>query len=125
MRGMGEGALPGQPAFELSVTALGDVRVVTLSGELDIDTMGEVSDALATANGLATTVVDLRELTFIDSSGVSGLMSAARRATEAGAWMCCVPGPPSVQRVFELTGVDTVLDWVDDPASAAAGPPAD
>ncbi len=122
---MGEGALPGRPEFELDVSALGGVRVVTLSGELDIDTMGEVNDALATANGLATTVVDLRALTFIDSSGVSGLLSAARRAQEAGTWMCCVPGPPSVQRVFELTGVDTVLDWVDDPAAAADGRPED
>jgi anti-anti-sigma factor len=125
MPGMGEGALPGQPAFELSVSAVGGVRVVTLSGELDIDTMGEVNDALAIANGLSTTVVDLRELTFIDSSGVSGLLAAARRAREGGTWICCVPGPPSVQRVFELTGVDTVIDWVDEPAAAAGGPPED
>jgi hypothetical protein len=31
----------------------------------------------------------------------------------------CVPGPPSIRRVFELTGVDTVVEWVDDPGEVA------
>lgn len=112
---MNNGMLPQRPEFEVTVSAEGGVRVVAVSGELDLDTMGELNEALATDNGLATTVVDLRGLTFIDSSGVSGVMAAARRARDAGARLVCVPGPPSIQRVFQLTGVDTVLEWVDGP----------
>jgi anti-anti-sigma factor len=82
--------------------------------------MGELNEVLADDNGLlTTTVVDLRGLTFIDSSGVSGVLAAARRARDAGSRLVCVPGPPSIRRVFELTGVDTVVEWVDDPREAA------
>ena len=112
---MNNGVLPQRPEFELSVSIDAGVRIVAVSGELDIDTMGELSEALAVDAALDTTVVDLRGLTFIDSSGVSGLLGAARRLRDADRRMVCVHGPVRIQRVFELTGVDTVLEWVDSP----------
>ena len=112
---MVNGVVPERPEFEVTVSADDGVRVVAVSGELDIDTMVEFGAALTTGALGATTVVDLRGLTFIDSSGVSGLLAAARRAQEAGRRLVCVPGPPSIQRIFQLTGVDTVLEWVDGP----------
>ena len=113
---MNNGVLPQRPEFEVTVSTDDGVRVVAVRGELDLDTMGELNEALAADNGLqATTVVDLRGLTFIDSSGVSGVLSAARRARDAGARLVCVPGPPQIRRVFEMTGIDTVLEWVDRP----------
>jgi anti-sigma B factor antagonist len=112
---MENGVLPQRPEFGLTVSSEDGVRVVAVSGELDLDTMGELNAALAADNGVATTVVDLRGLTFIDSTGVSGLMAAARRARDAGGRLVCVPGSAQIQRVFELTGVDTVIEWVDGP----------
>ncbi len=112
---MVNGVLPQRPEFEVTVTSDDGVCVVAVSGELDLDTMVELSNALAGGGGHATTVVDLRGLTFIDSSGVSGVLAAARRARDAGSRLVCVPGPPPIQRIFELTGVDTVLEWVDGP----------
>jgi anti-anti-sigma regulatory factor len=50
---------------------------------------------------------------------VSGVLSAARRARDAGGRLVCVPGPPSIRRVFELTGVDTAVEWVDGPSEVA------
>jgi anti-sigma B factor antagonist len=113
---MNNGVLPQRPEFEVTVSMDEGVRLVAVSGELDLDTMGELNEALSVANGMATTVVDLRGLTFIDSSGVSGLLSAARRARDVGERLACIPGPQQIQRVFELTGVDTVLEWVDGPS---------
>jgi anti-anti-sigma factor len=115
MTRMVNGVLPQRPEFEVTVTSEDGVCVVAVSGELDLDTMTELSAALAVGDGVATTVVDLRGLTFIDSSGVSGVMAAARRARDAGSRLVCVQGPPPIQRIFELTGVDTVLEWVDRP----------
>jgi anti-anti-sigma factor len=112
---MVNGVLPQRPEFEVRVTSEDGVCVVAMSGELDLDTMAELSTALTGCDGVATTVVDLRGLTFIDSSGVSGLLAAARHAREAGSRLVCVAGPPPIQRIFELTGVDTVLEWVDGP----------
>jgi anti-sigma B factor antagonist len=120
MARMNNGVLPQRPEFEVTVSTEGDVRVVAVSGELDLDTMQELHAALAADDGLlATTVLDLRRLTFIDSSGVSGVLTAARRARDAGGRLVCVPGPPSIRRVFELTGVDTVVEWVDGPGQVA------
>jgi anti-anti-sigma factor len=115
MARMGDGVPPHRAEFELTVRSDDGVRVVAVSGELDIDTMSELNAALAVDDGVPTTVIDLRGLTFIDSSGVSGVMAAARRARDAGARVVCVPGPAPVQRVFQLTGVDTVLEWVTGP----------
>jgi anti-anti-sigma factor len=116
MARMVNGVVPERPEFEVTVSAGEGVRVVAVSGELDIDAMVEFGAALTTATGVgATTVVDLRGLTFIDSSGVSGLLAAARHAQEAGRRLVCVPGPPSIQRIFQMTGIDTVLEWVDAP----------
>jgi anti-sigma B factor antagonist len=117
---MNNGVLPQRPEFEVTVSTEDGVRVVAVTGELDLDTMQELNAALAADDAvLATTVLDLRGLTFIDSSGVSGVLSAARRAREAGGRMVCVPGPPSVRRVFELTGVDTAVEWVGGPSEIA------
>ncbi|HEX5899873.1 MAG TPA: STAS domain-containing protein [Solirubrobacteraceae bacterium] len=112
---MANGVLPQRPEFEVTVTSQDGVCVVAISGELDLDTMAELNTALAACDGVATTVVDLRGLTFIDSSGVSGLLAAARHARDAGSRLICVRGPASIQRIFELTGVDTELEWVDGP----------
>jgi anti-anti-sigma factor len=115
---MNHGVLPQRPEFEVTVSTEDGVRVVAVSGELDLDTMGELNEALAADDGpVATTVIDLRGLTFIDSSGVSGVLAAARRARDAGGRLVCVPGQPSIRRVFELTGVDTVIEWVDGPSA--------
>jgi anti-anti-sigma factor len=117
---MNHGVLPQRPEFEVTVSTEDGVRVVAVSGELDLDTIQELNDALAAGDGLrATTVIDLRGLTFIDSSGVSGVLTAARRARDAGGRLVCVPGPASIRRVFELTGVDTVVEWVDGPGEVA------
>ena len=79
---MANGVVPERPEFEVTVSSDDGVRVVAVSGELDIDTMVEFSAALTAGAGPgATTVVDLRGLTFIDSSGVSG--AAGRRAARA------------------------------------------
>ena len=112
---MVNGVLPERPEFEVTVTSEDGVSVVAVSGELDLNTIAELRTALADSHGDATTVVDLRGLTFIDSSGVSGVMAAARRARDAGSRLVCVPGPAPIQRIFELTGVDTVLEWVQRP----------
>jgi anti-anti-sigma factor len=117
---MNNGVLPQRPEFEVTVNTEDGVRVVTVRGELDLDTMGKLNEALAAEDELpAMTVIDLRGLTFIDSSGVSGVLTAARRARDGGARLVCVPGPPQIRRVFEMTGIDTVLEWVDDPGEVA------
>ena len=66
-------------------------------------------------------VVDLQQITFIDSAGLGVLVGAHRRMRERGGRLRIVRPPPLVERAFELTGLDEVLDMRDDREQALAG----
>ena len=67
---MANGVLPQRPEFEVTVRTQDGVRVVAVTGELDLDTMRELNAVLAADDGvLATTVLDLRGLTLASAAG--------------------------------------------------------
>lgn len=66
------------------------------------------------AEGVKTLVLDLRKLTFLDSSGLR-LILATDEARDARR-VVVVRGPAQVDRVFELTGTGARLTIVDDPS---------
>ena len=59
-------------------------------------------------------VLDLRELTFLDSCGLARLLAARRRARRAGHRLVLVRGPAAVQRLFALSAVDEAFEMVSD-----------
>jgi anti-sigma B factor antagonist len=63
----------------------------------------------ATATPPAFIVLDLSQLTFIDSTGLGVLVGAQRRARETGGEVRLAGAAPGVQRVLEVTGLDTVF----------------
>lgn len=67
---------------------------------------GAATGMLATAGSI---VVDLSEVTFIDSAGLSALVGLARRCNERGGQVCFVGPRRSVARVLAMTGVDRLL----------------
>ena len=88
------------------------VRVVPF-GELDLDTVGEVEQRLLELqqNGFREVVLDLRNLTFIDSSGVHLVVAADRLARRDGTSFVLIAGPSRVQRVFEIAGIEEALSF--------------
>jgi anti-sigma B factor antagonist len=96
--------------------------LVLLEGELDIATTPRVESELrrVEADGVAVIVLDLRGLTFMDSTGLRLLVSADARAREAGHRLAIVRGPGPVHRVLEITGLHSRLDLVADPAEVGA-----
>jgi anti-anti-sigma factor len=74
---------------------------------LDLSTVPVVDTQLSElmAAGFSSVVVDLRKLSFLDSSGVRLLLSWAAKSRAAGVDLSFIPGPSAVQRVFDLTGV--------------------
>ena len=95
---------------------------IELEGELDIATTPSADAELRRVeqSGARVIVLDLRALTFMDSTGLRLLVSADARARRGEHRLAIVRGPAVVQRVFELTGLDARLDVVDDPAAAEA-----
>ena len=96
-------------------TVIGSRTVLAVEGELDLYTSPLVVDAIDMAATRGAVVLDLRPLTFIDASGVGAILSAHQRL-ETGPGLSLVPGPANVQRVFELCGLLTVLEFVIDAA---------
>jgi anti-anti-sigma factor len=90
----------------------GAVRV-SLEGELDLASAGQMEESFATIDEQrpARVVVDLSELAFIDSSGLRMLLIADARAREHGYELVLLAGQEPVQRVFEMTGALDVLHF--------------
>jgi anti-anti-sigma factor len=57
-------------------------------------------------------VIDLRDVEFIDSMGLAGLVRVRHRALARGARLQLVAAPASVHVVFILTGLHAIFDWV-------------
>jgi anti-sigma B factor antagonist len=93
-----------------------------LGGELDISTADSLQQAVArlcVAEGPRALVIDLRRLTFIDSSGLAAMVYASRLCERHGCGLSVIPGPRSVQEVFGLTGLDKLLPFGEDGAGPA------
>jgi anti-anti-sigma factor len=89
-------------------------RVIALRGELDACTCQGMAERLSGSPG-SLIVVDLEQISFLDSSGLGLIHEARRKAIDDGGNLVVCRPIPTVMRVFELTGLDTwVADW--DPA---------
>jgi stage II sporulation protein AA (anti-sigma F factor antagonist) len=104
--------------FSLTVAEAAGRVVVTVRGELDLATSGEVEEAvLPVVRDGRHAVLDLRGLDFMDSSGVRVVVAAHTAAEEHGGHLSVVlseDGSP-VRRVLEISGLVSILDLVDEP----------
>lgn len=96
-----------------------DRTTVVLDGEIDMSTADRVRSAAssALARHPDALVVDLRLVRFIDSCGLRALVDVQREAERRSERLVIVRGPLNVDRVFQITALDRVLNMVDDPAS--------
>ena len=104
---------PIPEAFSVRIEQHGAAAVVVPTGELDLATAPALEDALGRAfeSGSARVVLDLRELEFIDSSGLRTLLTARRRADQSEAQFSLVAGHRSLERTLEIAGVHKVFEW--------------
>jgi anti-anti-sigma factor len=93
-----------------------------LSGEIDLSTVGELQERLQPSldDNPKLIVLDLRQVSFLDSSGLRLILRLNKRQEESGGRLVIVRGGRRVARVFEITGVDGELEQVDDPSEIAA-----
>jgi anti-sigma B factor antagonist len=89
---------------------------VTVSGEVDLDTAPQLGDhALAALKDVSVhLVLDLRGVTFMDSTGLKVLLALAHRAGLAGGSLVLVAPTRPVHRILTLTGLDTTFTMADD-----------
>jgi anti-anti-sigma factor len=101
--------------FTVSSDRRGDACVVAVTGELDLSNVDAVAETLQAAEATAATqiVLDFSSLNFIDSTGVQLVIGAMRRAAAHGRQLNLRRGPPQVQRIFEISGVNAKLSFVE------------
>jgi anti-sigma B factor antagonist len=105
----------GEHPVRLELREIPDERCLTieLEGEVDLATARLLEDALTALDTapLESVVVDLRGLTFIDSTGLRAILAGRDHCAEGGVEFLLVPGPPQVQRLFSLVGLLDVLSF--------------
>jgi anti-anti-sigma factor len=92
------------------------------SGELDLRTSPQLEERLnqAWASGAELVILDLRQIEFMDSTGLRVLLGAHQRAQETSRRFALVRGADQVERVLTLTGVRDLLTVVDAPEELLA-----
>jgi len=97
---------------EAKMAGMTDLSTLVLAGELDVaaaqDLRERLDQRIASAPA-ATIVVDLEDVTFLDSVILGVLVGAVHRARDVGGDLELVGVRPSVRRVFSITGVDGVI----------------
>ncbi|MGW4596173.1 STAS domain-containing protein [Streptomyces sp. NPDC004457] len=109
MTGTEHAGQTGQLSVETTVTD--GIRVLALAGEIDHHTGDTLRHALdASGTPRPRVVVDMRQVTFMDSSGINILIAAHQALGEAGGWLRLAAVGESVMRTLTLIGVDAVID---------------
>ena len=104
-----------------TVTSEGDLSVVALRGDIDLELSSEVRRAMLDALGKSRAViVDLTQVSMIDSSGVASLLEAFQSARKKGKKLILAGPGDGVRRVLKLARLDTVFEIAADVAAAKA-----
>lgn len=95
------------PQFRTLVKTAGGVATVKFAGELDMATVPEAQNALeqALTAGCHRIVIDLRELDFMDSTGITLLVRWDLGARNDGYNLALIRGSEHIQRLLTLTGL--------------------
>jgi anti-sigma B factor antagonist len=103
------------PPFSLDVVPERDVVRVCPAGDVDLATVGAIRarvEELLSA-GFARVALDLREVTFLASSGLHLILDLAASARAGGWEFYVIEGSPEVQRAFEVAGVRPAVPFVE------------
>src|SRR3954469_15027877 len=100
------------PVFDVECDARDGGAVVTARGEIDMSTSPRLRAALRSPEAQAPVVVlDLRAVTFMDSSGLGVIVGQNKRAREEGfTFAVAISGASEVERILQISGLAATLD---------------
>lgn len=104
----------GGASLTIGVLEHNGTPVIALDGELDMSNVHLLKDTFAGLNGGPDfAIVDMTNLTFIDSAGLNAIAVYGRRALNRGIPLYIVGTRPSVRRLFAITRLDEHFALVD------------
>jgi anti-sigma B factor antagonist len=97
-------------SFSLSVSRTADQAVLSVSGEIDIATVGEFASAAREQLAGGPLLIDLHGVSFMDSSGLRALIGLLRECEQEG-WTFVIGGDlhRNVKQLLEMTGMLAAL----------------
>jgi anti-sigma B factor antagonist len=97
--------------MQIATTPGSDRYLITVSGEVDLATSPELDVAIIAAidSGTTSVVIDLTDVSFMDSSGLGVIVRALKRCREAENDLDLVITNERVLKVFGITGLDQVI----------------
>jgi len=96
----------------LSHTLHGETLVVTLTGDLDHHTAADTApqlDRLILHSGALHLILDLSDVTFMDSSGIGVILGRYRRLHRMGGRVTLRRPTPAVDRMLALSGIESII----------------
>jgi anti-sigma B factor antagonist len=114
------GSAPERAWFQ--VEQMDGCAVVRAGGEIDAHTVHTFHGIVTQAASLAShVIIDLDHVTFVDSSGLGGLIAARNSARERGGSLSLVAPPPMVRRLLgatQLHDIFAIYDSLDEAINA-------
>jgi anti-sigma B factor antagonist len=88
--------------------------VVVARGEIDLDSAAELEKRLREVldAGFSRIVLDLRNVSFVDSTGLRAILTMDTATRAAGVRFALIQGPYAVRHLFELTSTDQALRFI-------------
>lgn len=116
---------PPEP-LDVETAVDGTVAHVAVAGDVDLSNVRLLEERVRRVleeQPISRLVLDLRGTTFLDSMGLRLLVELHRDAGRGHWRLIVVRGPEAVQRTVEITGLERLLEMVDDPAQALENDP--
>jgi anti-anti-sigma factor len=105
-----------QPRLSVEPLEVERETVLVLRGEFDLTGVDVFKDAVARVRPRHALVLDLRELSFLDSSGLGAMVELYRRAQAEG-WSLVLAAPQqAVAMILRISGLDERLEIVESAA---------
>ena len=97
--------------MQIATTPGSDRYVITVSGEVDLASSPDLDTAIIAAieSGSSSLVIDLTDVSFMDSSGLGVIVRGLKRCREADKDLDLVITNERVLKVFGITGLDQVI----------------
>lgn len=99
--------------MDLQVEIKSGIMIVRPAGEMDLAVADVMRSALEKGldqnPGIKDIIVNLSQVTYIDSSGLGVLLGRYKRVSRSGGRMFIVGAPPQVRRIIEMSGLLNIM----------------
>ena len=98
-----------------------DIVLVNLVKEPNISNELQAVAGMVTSKGGFDVVIDFADIDIITSSSISKFLSLRKHLTASGHHLLFSSVSPGVKKIFAITGLDNIFNFVDDQFVALAG----